>query len=175
VQNSIHPLVKLAKNAVEKFVSEGEIISPSSALPKELLEKKAGVFVSIRNSGNLRACIGTYLPTKKNIAIETIANAVSAASNDMRFEPITKKELPSLDYEVYVLGSPERIKDAAELDVKKYGILVESAESRKCGLLLPNLEGIKSIEEQISIAARKGGIDLGKEKIIIYRFTADKY
>ena len=175
MEKSNHPLVTLAKNAAETYISGGEIISPPSAFPKEWLQKKAGVFVSIHNKENLRACIGTYQPAKENIALETITNAISAASSDARFDPITKEELPSLAYEVYVLGSPEKVNDIAELDVKKYGILVGCAESGKSGLLLPNLKGIKSVEEQIYIAAQKGGIDLNKEKIVIYKFRADKY
>lgn len=171
----MHPLVKLAKDTVEAYVSRKESVSPPSSFPKEWLEKKTGVFVSIHNAGNLRACIGTYFPTKENVALETIANAIAAASSDTRFEPITEKELPSLEYEVYVLGSGQRIKDISELDVKVYGILVGGAETQKCGLLLPGIDGIKTPEDQISAAAQKGGIDLKKEKVIIFRFTAEKY
>ncbi|MCX6758875.1 MAG: AmmeMemoRadiSam system protein A [Candidatus Nealsonbacteria bacterium] len=175
MKNSDHPLVILAKEAIEKYISQGKTISPPESFPKNFLAQKAGVFVSINNNGDLRGCIGTYAPTKENIAYETIANAISASSQDTRFGPITVDELPSLDYDVYVLEEPRLIADLSELDVKKYGIVVVAEGSPKCGLLLPNLEGIKTIEEQINIASKKGGIDPKKEKIAIYRFTAEKY
>ncbi len=175
MKNSDHPLVILAKKTIEKYISEGKTISPPESFPENFSARKAGVFVSINNSGNLRGCIGTYAPTRENIAYETIANAISAASQDTRFDPITVDELPSLDYDVYVLEEPRLVADLSELDVKKYGIVVRGAKTKRCGLLLPNLEGIKTIEEQIHIASQKGGIDLKKEKIAIYRFTAEKY
>jgi hypothetical protein len=175
VKNSNHPLVLLARKATEKFIREEKIIAPSASVSREFLNRKAGVFVSISNCRRLRGCIGTYAAAKENIALETIANAVSAASQDARFEPITENELPMLDYDVYVLDEPRLINDISELDVKKYGIIVADNASKKCGLLLPDLEGVKTVEEQIHIASQKAGIDLKKEKISIYRFTAEKY
>lgn len=171
----MHPLVNLAKLAIETYVQKGEIISPSFDLPKEFLERKAGVFVTIKNGGNLRGCIGTYAPTKENTAIETISNAISAATQDIRFDPVSESELSSLEYEVSLLDEIERIKDISELDVKKYGILVQSETSSKSGLLLPDLDGINSVEGQIFIASQKAGIDLSREKIIIYRFLVEKF
>jgi len=175
VKKTSHPLAELAREAITKYITGGETISPPVAFPKEFLNKKAGVFVSIHSNGNLRGCIGTYGPTKANVAEETIANAISAAAEDIRFEPITAAELPVLNYDIYVLDEPVLIKDISELDVNKYGIIVAGLLSGKRGLLLPGLEGIESVEEQIYIAAQKAGIDLKKEKISIYRFTADKY
>ena len=169
----MHPLVRLARLAVEKYIKEKEIISPPSDLPKEFLEKKAGVFVTIEKSGNLRACIGTYLPTKESIAEETIRNAIAAATEDWRFGPIQKEELPFLSYIVYTLSPPEPVKEIKELDPKKYGIVVRSG--LKTGLLLPDLEGVDTIEKQILIACQKAGIEPAKEKLSLYRFTAQKY
>jgi AmmeMemoRadiSam system protein A len=174
VKNSDHPLVSLAKKAVEKYISAGVTVSPSKAIPESFMTKKAGVFVSISNNGNLRGCIGTYAPARENIASETIGNAISAATQDTRFDPITKEELPSLDYDIYILNEPQPIKDISELDVKKYGIVVVGNDSRKRGLLLPNLEGVKTVDEQIGIAAQKAGINPNSEEISIYRFTAEK-
>jgi len=98
----MHPLVKLAKQAVESYIQEGKIITPPADLPLEYLQKKAAVFVSLHQNNELRGCIGTYLPTKENIAQEVIANAIAAASEDPRFNPITKEDLPNLKYEVYI-------------------------------------------------------------------------
>jgi len=194
----MHSLVLLAQKAVETFVKEGKIISFPSDLPKEFLERKAGTFVTIEKKLRglprsqaklvLRGCIGTYLPTRENIAKEIIQNAIAAATEDYRFGPIQKEELPYLSYTVYILSEPELVKDIKELDPKKYGIIVKTVSISssedvvfnghfvpKTGLLLPDLEGIDTIEKQISIACQKGGIDPQQEKIIIYKFTVEKY
>ncbi len=182
--------VLLAKNAVENYIKQRRFIEPAKDLPEEFLARKAGVFVTIEKNGELRGCIGTYLPTKENIAQEIIHNAVAAASKDYRFSPIRADELPELSYTVYVLGKPEPIKSISELNPKKYGILVKSQSFSpgsdvvfepaprihyKSGLLLPGLEGINTAEEQIAAACQKGNINPAFEKIIIYRFAADKY
>ena len=169
----MHALVFLAKKTVETFIKKGEIISPPEDLPKEFLEKKAGTFVTIEKNGNLRGCIGTYLPTRENIAQEIIQNAIAAATEDYRFGPIQEKELSSLSYTVYILSEPELVRDIKELDPQKYGIIVKT--ETKTGLLLPDLEGVDTIEQQLSITCQKGGIDPEKDHIIIYRFTAKKY
>lgn len=180
----------LAKLAVESFIKEKKIIPLPSNLPKEFFEKKAGVFATIEKNGELRGCIGTYLPIRKNIAEEIISNAVAAATEDYRFAPIQKEDLPHLSYTVYILSRPELVKDISGLNPKKYGIIVKtlpiiSAEKTdvvfnghlpsKTGLLLPDLDGVDTVEQQISITCQKGGIDINKEKILIYRFAVEKY
>jgi AmmeMemoRadiSam system protein A len=182
--------VLLAKKAVENYTKERKIVSLPENLPQEFLARKAGTFVTIEKKGELRGCIGTYLPTKKNIAQEIIHNAIAAASKDYRFSPIQEKELPELSYTVYVLNKPERIKSINELNPKKYGILVKSQSFSpgsdvifepaprayyKSGLLLPDLQGINTVEKQIAAACEKGNINPNFEEIIIYRFTVDKY
>jgi len=171
-----NPYVLLAKQAVETYIKQGKIISAPDNLPQELLTRKAGTFVTIMKDGELRGCIGTYLPTKENIAEEIISNAVAAATKDYRFNPIHKQELDSLSYTVYVLNKPELIKDIKELNPKKYGIIVKTASGiPKSGLLLPDLQGVDTIEKQIFIACQKAGIDPAAEKIFIYKFTTEKY
>lgn len=166
----------LAKKAAETYIKEGKIISLPSDLSKEFLKKKSGVFVTIEKNNELRGCIGTYLPTKENIAEEIINNAIAAATEDYRFEPIKKEELPYLSYTVYILNEPELVKDLKELDPKKYGIIVKTAPpATKIGLLLPDLKGVDKVEQQIAICCQKGIIDLRKEKILIYKFTVKKY
>lgn len=174
--NKNNSLTELAKSAVENYIENKKIILPPKNLSKKFLTKKAGVFVTIKKDKSLRGCIGTYLPTKKNIAEEIIQNAIAAAVEDYRFGPVQKEELPYLNYEVSILSKPKQIKDLSELNPKKYGIIVQSAENPfKKGLLLPDIEGVDTVEKQIAIAAHKGGIGLPKEKIIIYRFTIEKY
>lgn len=173
------PLVSLAQKAVETFIKEKEIISAPPDFPKKFLERKSGVFVSIHNKKEncLRGCIGTFLPSQENIATEVIKNAISAATQDSRFLPIKKEELPFLSYTVYILNPPQLIKDLSELNPKKYGIIVKTvtAATPKTGLLLPDLEGIDTVEKQIFIACQKAGINLEKEKILIYKFSVEKY
>jgi len=184
------PYVLLAKSAVENYVSEGKIITPASDLPEEFYKKKAGIFVTIEKGGELRGCIGTYLPTRPTIAEEIIHNAISAATEDYRFGPIQKEELPFLSYTVYILSYPEIVNNIRELDPKKFGIIVKTGPFAypnqenvmfdgvvpyKTGLLLPHLKEVDTAEQQISIACQKGGIDPAKEKIFIYRFTVEKH
>lgn len=186
----MHPLIQLAKEAVETYIEKKEIIQPPDNLPKEFLEKKAGTFVTIQKDKQLKGCIGTYLPTQENIAKEVIRNAIAAATEDHRFKSVKKEELSSLSYIIYILEEPEPIQDIKELDPKKYGIIVKtipispSSETTsvfngrkpfKSGLLLPDLEGINTPEEQIAIACQKGGINPIQERISIYRFKTTKY
>ncbi len=165
--------IQLAQQAIEEYFKTGKKIFPPADLPPELLNQRGGVFVTIYNNKELRGCIGTFLPTKNNLAEEIIANAISAATQDDRFSPITKEELPELKYEVSVLSEPEQVKDLQELDAKKYGVIVKS--SYKTGLLLPDLEGVDTVAQQINIACQKGGIDLNNEQIEVYKFTTTKY
>lgn len=169
-------VVSLAKKAVESYIKEGKTISPKNNIPEKLKDKKAGTFVSIEKNGNFRACIGTYLPTKENIAKEIISNAIAAATEDYRFGPILEDELPSLAYTVYILDKPEKTLSFSDLNPKKYGILVKSkVNPKKTGLLLPDLEEINTTSEQFSFACQKAGIIPGKEPVEIYRFKAKKY
>ena len=186
----MNPYILLAKQAVENYVKEEKIISVPDNLPKEFYKKRSGTFVTIEKNGQLRGCIGTYLPTRKNIAEDVIYNAIAAATEDYRFGPIQKEELAELSYTVYILSEPELVKNLKELDPKKYGIIVKTVPitqpngtdvmfnghlPSKTGLLLPDLEGVNTIEKQIYITCQKGGINPTKEKLIIYRFTVKKY
>ncbi len=167
----MHPLVKLAKETIEQYVRDGSTIKPPSDLPAEMSEK-AGVFVSIKKKGELRGCIGTFHPTMENVAHEIIQNAVSAATQDPRFPPVTSAEIDELEYSVDVLSEPEKISGKDELDPRKYGVIVKRDECR--GLLLPDLEGVDTSEEQIRIAAMKAGIS-SAEGMELYRFEVKRY
>jgi len=184
------PYVLLAKQAIENYVKERKIPSLPADLPEDFLVRKSGTFVTIMKDKELRGCIGTYLPIKENIAEEIVANAIAAALEDYRFGPIQKEELSRLSYAVYILSEPELVKNIKDLNPKKYGIIIKTVPIThpnstdvvfnghlplKSGLLLPDLEGIDTIEKQISIACQKGGIEPTEEKILIYRFTAEKY
>ena len=169
--------IKLAKNTIEEYIRTGKKIEVSKDLPEEFYSVKKGVFVTIyekRSEKKLRGCIGTFMPTKENVAQEIIDNAISAAIHDYRFNQISEGELDNLVYEVSLLNPPEQINSVKDLSAKKYGVIVKSSDG-KTGLLLPDIEGVNTPEKQISIACQKAGIDLGTEKIELFRFTVNKY
>ena len=148
--------VKLARASVESWVLNRRVLPVPEDLPEELLKRRAGAFVSIHKNGQLRGCIGTISPVEKDLAREIIQNAVSASSRDPRFSPISAKELKYLEISVDVLGEPEPIDSLRQLNVKRYGVIV--TRGRKRGLLLPDLDGVDTAEEQVRIAKRKAGI-----------------
>jgi AmmeMemoRadiSam system protein A len=149
----------LARQSLEHAVNTGNLLPLPEDLPAELLSAKAGTFVSLHINGRLRGCIGTIAPTTGSIALEIIQNAVSAGFHDPRFPQITAEELPQLAYKVDVLMPPEEISGPEALDVKRYGVIVTSGGRR--GLLLPDLEGVDTVGEQIDIARQKAGIPEG--------------
>ena len=167
------PWVKLARLSLETFVKTGKRLErlPDN-LPLEMTEHAAGAFVSLHVHGQLRGCVGTTGPTAENIAWEIVQNAVSACARDPRFLPVTVSELNGLEYSVDVLGQPEPISSPAELDVKRYGVIVSCGSRR--GLLLPDLEGVDTVERQIDIARQKGGIG-SREKYTLERFEVVRH
>jgi len=165
------PLTRLAKETVETYISEGKALSSPVELTPEMGEK-AGVFVSIHKLDELRGCIGTFEPTKDNVAEEIIANAVSSATRDPRFPPIALSELKDLEYSVDVLTKPEPIESKEQLDPRKYGVIVECGFRK--GLLLPDLEGVDTVDCQIDICRQKAGI-APDEPIKLYRFEVRRY
>jgi AmmeMemoRadiSam system protein A len=165
-----YPLVHLARETVESYVKEGKTPRPGELTPE--MKERAGVFVSIHKYGALRGCIGTFEPAKTNVAEEVITNAVSSATRDPRFPPISPAELPDLEYSVDVLTKPEPVGSQSELDPKRYGVIVECGWRR--GLLLPDLEGVNTVERQIDICRQKAGI-LPQEPVKLYRFEVNRY
>jgi len=164
-------LVELARKTIAHYVREGKIIDPPEELTAEM-KQQAGAFVSLHKHGALRGCIGTLEPTRSNAAQEVIQNAISAATRDPRFPPVQASELDDLEISVDVLSPPEAIESIAELDPKRYGVIVQSGWRR--GVLLPDLEGIDSAEYQVEIARRKAGIG-AHEPVQLYRFEVKRY
>jgi AmmeMemoRadiSam system protein A len=164
------PVVKLAKKTVEAYIRDGKTLEPEELTPE--MRKKAGVFVSIHKFGELRGCIGTFEPAEKNVAEEIINNAVNSATRDPRFPPIVPNELKDLSYSVDVLTTPEPIDSQDRLDPKKYGVIVEAGMRR--GLLLPDLEGVDTVDFQIEVCRQKAGI-APDEPIKLYRFEVKRY
>jgi AmmeMemoRadiSam system protein A len=166
----LHPVVKMAKETVESYVREGKIPKPKELTPE--MRERAGVFISLHKHGQLRGCIGTFKPDKENVAAEIIANAISASTMDPRFPPVTVSELDDLEYSADILTEPEPVADISQLDHKEYGVIVESGGKK--GLLLPALEGVDSVEEQIAICRLKAGISID-EPVKLYRFQVRRF
>lgn len=168
----MHPLVELAHRAVEEYVRNGVSIEAPEELEESMAER-AGVFVSLKKGGRLRGCIGTIEPATENIALEVIKNAVYSATEDRRFQPVREEELEELEYSVDVLTEPEVVEDIGELDPKKYGVIVSFGAKR--GLLLPDLEGVDTVQEQLKIARLKAGIGAQEEDVVIQRFEVIRH
>ena len=171
--------VKIARSTIEYYVRTGKKISREVAtehvaggIIQEVMHEKAGVFVSIHKKGNLRGCIGTIEAVCEDLLDEIIHNAISACSSDPRFNPIEEWELVTLEIKVDRLYPPESIDSIDDLDVKKYGVIVE--EGYKRGLLLPNLEGVETIDQQVEIAKKKAGI-IKENSFTLYRFEVERH
>ena len=166
------PYVRLARETVESWVLDRKTPGVPDWATAEMKQNRAGIFVSIHKDGKLRGCIGTFLPTRECIAKEIISNAVSASTRDPRFDPIGPEELKWLEINVDVLSTPEPIGGKEELDVKRYGVIVSSGSRR--GLLLPDLDGVDTVDEQVDIARRKAGIR-EQDPITLERFEVVRH
>lgn len=171
----MHPIVQVARNAIEKFTRERKAprtVTVPDDLPEEFTRDKAGVFVSLKVNGQLRGCIGTFQPVTRSVLDETVRNAIAASSQDPRFPPVDESELEVLTYSVDVLTPPEPMGDISTMDPRRFGVIVSKGGRR--GLLLPDLQGVDTVEEQLRIAMRKAGISPG-EGPRIERFEVKRY
>ena len=182
--------VQLARLTIETYIKTGKTISASEltrsgqvpdssgenakqkVFPDEMFTQKGATFVSIHKNHALRGCIGTLLPCFTSVAEEIIHNAISAATADPRFPMITEDELPWLEISVDVLDTPEPISSTDKLDVKRYGVIVRNGNRQ--GVLLPNLDGVDNVNQQINIACQKAGIAPGEE-IYLERFEVVRH
>ena len=171
-QEKEDPYVKLARHTIETYLRTGKRPSVPEGLPEELYSRRAGAFVSLKEDGKLRGCIGTIQAVQNSLAEEIIRNAVSACSEDPRFPPVEQWEAGRLTISVDVLGDTERISSPGELDVERYGVIVTKGSRR--GLLLPNLEGVDTVEQQIAIAKQKAGIP-EQEAVELERFEVVRH
>lgn len=165
--------VELAKKSVRHYFKTEKALEVPANLPKEFTTERAGVFVSIhQKSGELRGCIGTFLPTQENLAQEIIRNALAAAFNDPRFPPVTENELKNLVFKVDILSQPKPAQEK-ELDPKKYGLIIFASDGRR-SLLLPDIPGVETPEQQIAICQNKASIG-PEEKIELQTFTVKRH
>lgn len=161
----------LARAVLEHYLDRSSLPELPDPLPPAY-NQKAGAFVTLKKDGQLRGCIGTVQPVRNNLAQEIAYNAVSSALKDPRFPPVRKDELAELELSVDILSPMERIDSPADLDPTRYGVLVRSGS--RSGLLLPALEGVSTVEEQLNIARRKAGIS-PDEPVELYRFTVTRH
>lgn len=162
---------KLAKLAVELWVNEKQYLEVASPLPVELLFE-AGCFVSLKIGNDLRGCIGTIEPERPNLGLEIVHNAIAAATHDPRFYPVRHDELAFVSYSVDVLSAPERVASLADQDPVVHGLIVEARGRR--GVLLPDIEGVTSAEQQLEICLSKASISFDLSPTL-YRFTVNRY
>ncbi len=167
----MHPLVSLAIKAVEHFIETREPLPCPDPLPDNL-KQKAGSFVTIKNQNTLRGCIGTLTPKYENLAEEVIRNAIRSANDDPRFNPVEKRELPSLTFSVDVLTPEEKINDLEGHNVKQFGLIVRGEEKK--GVLLPDLDNIKSANQQLKVCLKKGGFT-DNDTYELFRFEVKRF
>lgn len=164
----------LARRAVETYVLEQRFYEPDPASLTPALRQPSACFVSIKTSDReLRGCIGTITPTHDTLAEEVVVNAVSAATRDPRFLPVTAEELTRLRYSVDVLGEPEPAR-FEDLDPAVFGVIVEDETGSRRGLLLPDIGGVETAEQQVQIAARKAGL-APNQPHRLYRFRVRRF
>ena len=174
---SLHSAPLLARTVLSEGVRSGrEAAKRAAASFHEFpeLQERSACFVSLKirpgrtEDEQLRGCIGTILPSSSSLHEEIVENTLAAAQRDPRFMPVTPEELENISLSVDILSTPEPVSSLDMLDPRKYGVLVEKNGLR--GVLLPDLEGVDTVEQQLSIAARKAGI-LSLERASLSRFT----
>ncbi|MEW5919684.1 MAG: AmmeMemoRadiSam system protein A [Bacillota bacterium] len=162
---------QIARRSLENRIKGRTLLKLPEELPP-VLTRPGAAFVSLKKKGALRGCIGTIQPLQENLAAEIAANALSAALRDPRFPPVTEAELDELEISVDILSDPEKVEDASALDPRRYGVIVRARG--RSGLLLPDLEGVDTVEQQLDIARRKAGI-YPDEPVETYRFEVKRY
>lgn len=167
--------VQLARRTLEYFLETGKHLKAEQLADldlNKLYSQKAGVFVSLHQQEDLRGCIGTISATTSSLVTEIMQNAISAATQDPRFDPVQAAELAGLTLNVDVLGPAEPVDDLSQLNPRQYGVIVTQGSRR--GLLLPDLDGVDTYQQQLHIACRKAGID-PNSTYQISRFEVTRY
>lgn len=169
-----HSLPALARRAVETYVLKRLVYVPNSPTLSTILQQAAGCFVTIKTfDRELRGCIGTITPTQLTLADEIIVNAISAATRDPRFQPISTEELTQIHYSIDVLDKLEPT-NFEDLDPRIFGVIVEDETGSRRGVLLPQIKGIESAEQQVKIAARKADISI-HQSLRLFRFRVLRF
>jgi hypothetical protein len=128
-------LLAIARQTAEKYVREGKVAEFD--ISDERLEWKEGAFVTLTKGGQLRGCIGQIIPTEKPLWQVVRDMAIAAATEDPRFAPVSKRELPEIEYEISVLSRPEKIEDWRQIELGQHGVIVKSGYHS--GVFLPQV------------------------------------
>lgn len=127
-------LLGLARKAIKQYLDSGKKLKIK--IEDKRLKEKRGAFVTLKANDQLRGCIGYPLPYKP--LFETIIDiAVSAATQDFRFQPLTLEELSETKIEISVLSLPKAVQNIKEIEVGKHGIIISRGPNK--GLLLPQV------------------------------------
>lgn len=138
------------------------------------LAEQRAVFVTLHTrDGALRGCIGSLEPQETNLIRETRHFALAAAFDDRRFAPVRARELENIRFSVTILGEMEDVLSETDLDPSVFGISIHTPDGRRA-VLLPMIEGVDTVEEQLQIVRRKGRIG-PDETIMIQRFRAIRF
>lgn len=160
----------VARDAIRAFLEEREARAPVE--PRGALARAAPVFVTLRIGGALRGCMGDLSPRCANLVQETTDRAITAAFRDPRFPPLTLDELEHTTIDVTILGPRTPVTSLDELDPAVFGVDVSDKAGRRA-VLLPDVEGVDTVEQQLSVVRRKAGIS-DDAKIKIHRFRVLK-
>lgn len=167
---------KLALRSIQEFLETGKTTQvESETIPEELLEKKS-CFVSlhIAKNSNLRGCIGTIEPVRDNLFYEIIKNAVSSVSRDTRFKPLSMAELDEIELSVDVLSAPKQRNNLINHNPKTHGLIISDGNYRR-GVLLPDLEGVDTTQQQRNIVLQKAGILPNEVDVEYYTFRVERF
>ncbi|MDK2945913.1 AmmeMemoRadiSam system protein A [Geotoga petraea] len=168
----MHKYVKLAFEVIKSQFEKESVSDFSIYKNDEDFKIKRGCFVTIHNNDDsLRGCIGTIEPYYENLYEEIYHNAISAAFKDPRFDELREKELKNIKISVDVLGDLKKVNKKDELNPQKFGIVLQKGFHR--GVLLPNLEGVDTVEKQIYITKMKAGIN--SDDFDIFKFEVNRY
>lgn len=162
-------LLSIARDAIAATL-RGESYEPPS-LPEPWVRPR-GVFVTLREQGELRGCIGHVEPQCSTLAHEIASCAISAALHDPRFAPMRSQEFERSRIEISLLSPSEPVAHLDQLDPERYGIVVSAGPRR--GVLLPHVAGIRDAHDQLRIALRKAGLNGEEAELRLERFEIQK-
>jgi AmmeMemoRadiSam system protein A len=163
-----HPLLLHARAVLEAHLTgRGDASTAASGT-----RPSRGCFVSLKLAGRLRGCIGTVLPTRATLEEEVAENALSAALRDPRFSPLRAEELEWVRLSIDLLTPPEPVRAPDELDAARYGVLLRAGS--RLGVLLPDIPGVHTPEQQIEICLEKAGIG-PRDGYRLERFQVERF